>query len=73
MILIESVPSDVCYTCLRVYKHRRIYKLSIDGLKETEIITSCCTCRSLFRRVKELEEKILEIEFEIFERQNKYK
>ena len=68
-IIIENTPDDVCYNCLRKYKHRKIFRYVADGIKETEFITCCCSCRSLFRRKKELEEKILEIEFEIFERQ----
>jgi hypothetical protein len=68
-ILIENTPDDVCYNCLRKYKHRKIFRYVEDGLKETEFITSCCSCRSLFRKKNELQEQLLEIDFKIFERQ----
>lgn len=66
-IIIEDIDDDLCYNCLKKYKHRKIFKL-VDGLKETEFITCCCSCRSLFRRKKELEEELQEINFKIFEK-----
>lgn len=58
---------NICSLCHRKYKYRRVLSPSeTAGLIEVELITECCRCRSLLRRRKELQDKLLDMDWKIF-------
>jgi hypothetical protein len=58
---------NTCSLCHRKYQfRRRLTPTETIGLIEIDLITECCRCRALLRRRKEFENKLLDIEWEIF-------
>lgn len=66
-IKIDDDESPKCYLCRRPYPMRKVHWKDTDtGLKLVELITHCCRCRSLLRKRKELQEKLLDVDWTIF-------
>lgn len=61
-----------CCLCERPFKWRMYYhpapEIGALPLKSFELITECATCRSLIRKRREMQDKLLGLEYEIWER-----
>jgi hypothetical protein len=61
---------DKCIFCGTPYKHKRIYKSGwVDPertLKEVTFILAHPCCRALLRKKKNLQQQLLDIEYDIF-------
>jgi hypothetical protein len=59
-----------CCLCERPFKWRMSYNIFEqplgDKIKSFQLITECPKCRSLIRRKRELQDKLLGVEFEIW-------
>lgn len=67
----DTFGNNLCWICNKEYKHfiTNIKKLK-DDLPEVHIKTCHPVCKRLVRRYAELENEMLEIEWELFSRKN---
>ena len=64
---------DTCILCGNPYKHRRLctgYVNDDKTLKEVTFILAHAGCRNLMKRKKDLQQQLLEVEYEIFMKVN---
>ena len=56
-----------CIKCNQLIGVSKIIKLPCDDLpSEMLIITTCITCKMLLKRMKKLQEELLNLEYELF-------
>ena len=73
-------PEDnVCSTCMKPFQHKIRYwgqERPIDpkadhlpkGIKLVEMITTCLSCRSLFNKIRQKEQELDDLKFELFKK-----
>ena len=60
---------DICTVCCKNYKHHNRYLSFINGdrsIKDLEIITAHPCCRSLVTKIKEQQQKLVDLEWKLF-------
>jgi hypothetical protein len=72
LTIFEEECQNKCTLCNRDFKWKYYYhpatRIAELPLKEFEFITEHATCRSLMRRQRETKDKLLGIEFQIWEK-----
>jgi hypothetical protein len=56
---------DICTTCGKSYKHRKIYMME-DNMKMVRFITSHPGCRVLIDKIQKLKEELTDLEYKLF-------
>lgn len=58
---------NICSVCAKPYIHRKRYFWGEDKtIKDVELITAHPNCRSIQRQIEEHKQKILDLEFKLF-------
>lgn len=70
--MIRNDFENKCCLCEKDFKWRMAYhsepEIGKKPFKSFELITECANCRSLIRKKRELEIKLMNIQYEIWER-----